>query len=223
MNLNKIEFRNEKKLLFLEPENYLDSFFKYLKFNEIFYKRKINTIYFETNNLDDLLDTINGEKSRSKLRFRWYGKTFNSSAKPVLENKIKINNQNYKIKQNLNEFNFSDSITIQDIEDNIKSTYIADDKTFTKYKVRKPNIFISYFRKYYKYKNIRITLDTRLKSNSFYRKKKIFKNDFLREKKFSIVEIKYLDKDFEDVKKLSKKFKNRFTKFSKYENALIGS
>ena len=220
-NLEKIELRNEKKLIFLETESYLLNFFKFLKFREIFQKRKINSIYFETKNFDDLLDTIDGEKNRSKLRMRWYGETFNCVIEPILENKIKINNKNYKKKQNLKETNISNEISITEIKKIINNIKILDNHAQIKYNTRDPNILLSYDRRYFMFKNIRITLDTNLRSCNFYRKKKISKNDFFIKKKFSIVEFKYHDNEFEEIKKLSENFKNRFTKFSKYENSLI--
>ena len=171
-NLEKIELRNEKKLIFLESENYLLNFFKFLQFHEIFQKRKINSIYFETKNFDDLLDTIDGEKNRSKLRMRWYGETFNSVVEPVLENKVKINNKNYKKKQILKEIRISNEITTLEIKKIINSVQILDNYTQIKYSTRDPNILLSYDRRYFMFKNIRITLDTNLKSCNFYRKKK---------------------------------------------------
>ena len=103
---NTVEFRNEKKIIFNQSANYLINFFKFLKFKEIYEARQINSIYFETKNFTDLIDTINGEKNRSKLRLRWYGNTFNNISESILENKIKTNNHNYKIKYNLGKIEF---------------------------------------------------------------------------------------------------------------------
>ena len=221
-DLNKIEFRNEKKIIFIQSENYLINLFKYLKFKEIYEKRQINSIYFETNNFTDLLDTIDGEKNRSKLRMRWYGKTFHNVTKPILENKIKINNQNYKTKQSLNDLEFKNEISTKEIKKILNNIKILDDELQIKLKIRNPNVLISYDRRYFMYKDIRITLDTNLKSKDFYKKKKITEDEFLIKKKFLIVELKYKDKDFEDVKKITSSFKNRVRKFSKYEHSLIG-
>ena len=170
-SLEKIDFRNEKKIIFLESEEFVVKLFSFLKFKEIYHKRKINSIYFETFDFKDLLNTIDGEKNRSKLRVRWYGKTFNNSTIPVLENKIKINNQNFKIKQKLNEVNFLNNITVEKISDLIKKSNI-DEKIKLKCKIRKPNILISYERQYFMFNNIRITLDNKLFTLNFYRKKK---------------------------------------------------
>ena len=220
-NLEKIDFRNEKKIIFLESEEFVVKLFSFLKFKEIYHKRKINSIYFETFDFKDLLNTIDGEKNRSKLRVRWYGKTFNNSTIPVLENKIKINNQNFKIKQKLNEVNFLNNITVEKISDLIKKSNI-DEKIKLKCKIRKPNILISYERQYFMFNNIRITLDNKLFTLNFYRKKKIEESDMIKRKKFCIIELKYKDKDYNDVIKITSNFKNRIRKFSKYEYSLIG-
>lgn len=221
-NLEKIDFRNEKKIIFLESEKYIVKLFRFLKFKEIYHKRKINSVYFETFDFKDLLNTIDGEKNRSKLRLRWYGKLFNDSTVPVLENKIKINNQNFKIKEELNKVNFFNNISVEKISDLIEKSNI-DEKIKLKCKTRKPNILISYERQYFMFKNIRITLDDKLFSLNFYRKKKIEKSDMIKRKKFSIVELKYKDDDYEDVIKITSNFKNRVRKFSKYEYSLIGA
>ena len=221
-NLEKIDFRNEKKIIFLESEKYIVKLFRFLKFKEIYHKRKINSVYFETFDFKDLLNTIDGEKNRSKLRLRWYGKLFNDSTVPVLENKIKINNQNFKIKEELNKVNFFNNISAEKISDLIEKSNI-DEKIKLKCKTRKPNILISYERQYFMFKNIRITLDDKLFSLNFYRKKKIEKSDMIKRKKFCIVELKYKDDDYEDVIKITSNFKNRVRKFSKYEYSLIGA
>ena len=61
--LKKIDFRNEKKIIFLESENFMIKLFKFLKFKEIYQKRKVNSIYFETFDFKDLLSTFDGEKN----------------------------------------------------------------------------------------------------------------------------------------------------------------
>ncbi len=220
---NKIDFRNEKKILFNQSENYLVNFFKFLNFKEVYNKRQINSIYFETRNFSDLIDTINGEKYRSKLRLRWYGNTFNNLTKPVLENKIKINNQNFKIKHNIDYIKFKNEISSNDINNIIKN--LKDLSSLSKFKIqtREPNLLVTYTRRYFMYNNVRVTLDTNLKSKDFYRKKKITDKDFFKENKISIVEIKYNDSCFNDVKKITSYFRNRVGKFSKYEFSLIGN
>ena len=111
LDLDKLDFRNEKKLIFHQSESYLLNLLKFLQLKEIYEKRKINSIYLDTFDLNDFTDTVDGEKQRSKLRVRWYGQTFNSTIKPILENKIKINNKNFKIKQNLKNLQILDDLS----------------------------------------------------------------------------------------------------------------
>ena len=164
---NNIDFRNEKKVIFDQSVNYLINFFKFLNFREIFGERQINSIYFETKNFSDLIDTINGEKIRSKLRLRWYGNTFNNCTEMILENKIKNNNHNYKIKYNLGKIEFKKEIKSSYIKNLMKNLKNLNSKSQIKLQIREPNLLISYKRRYFMYKNIRITLDTNLKSRDF--------------------------------------------------------
>ena len=54
---------------------------------EIFFKRKINNIYFDNYDLDFFKSNIQGNSERSKIRLRWYGDK--NTIKPNLEIKIK--------------------------------------------------------------------------------------------------------------------------------------
>lgn len=218
---NNIDFRNEKKVIFDQSVNYLINFFKFLNFREIFGERQINSIYFETKNFSDLIDTINGEKIRSKLRLRWYGNTFNNCTEMILENKIKNNNHNFKIKYNLGRKEIKNKITTFFIKELVNDLKNLSPESFIKLQTREPNIIISYKRRYFMYNDIRITLDTDLKSRDFYRSKIISEESFFRKKKISVVEMKYQDKSYDDVKKITSLFKNRIQKFSKYESSLL--
>ena len=46
--------------------------------------------------MTNLLETIDGEKYRSKIRLRWYGKIKDITQNPTLEEKLKLI-QNFKI------------------------------------------------------------------------------------------------------------------------------
>ena len=61
---NKISFRNEKKILFFENEQFIIKFLKVNGFKEIFKERLVNSIYFDDYNLTNLLETIDGKKYR---------------------------------------------------------------------------------------------------------------------------------------------------------------
>ena len=192
-----------------------------MEFKEIYERRKINSIYLDTFDLNDFKDTVDGEKQRSKLRMRWYGQTFNSTIKPTLENKIKINNKNFKIKQNLKNLQILNDLSYNKIKKYLNDSEVQDPNILVKFQRRNPNIFISYDRRYYMFKNIRITMDSNLHYRDFYKNNKISKNDFIKKKNFHVLEMKYDDDQFNNVTILTNKFRNRVTKFSKYEYSLM--
>ena len=86
------KFRYERK--FIIPHSSKKKLFNDIKLHpaslkEIFFKRKINNIYFDKYDLDFFKSNIQGNSERSKIRLRWYGDE--TTIKPKLE--IKINNQ----------------------------------------------------------------------------------------------------------------------------------
>ena len=221
LNQDELDFRNEKKLVFFQSESYLLNLLRLLELKEIYHKRKVNSIYLDTFNLNDFSDTVDGEKQRSKLRMRWYDQTFNSTIKPILENKIKINNKNFKIKQDLKSLQILDSLSYNEIKKYLNNSEVLDPNILIKFQRRNPNIFISYDRRYFMFKNVRITMDSNLHYRDFYKKNKISKYDFIKKKNFHIIEMKYNDDQFNNVTILTNKFRNRITKFSKYEYSLM--
>ena len=74
-----MEQRVEKKFVFLPGDRkkidllIIEGFFK-----KIYSNRSVNSIYFDTYNLDCLWDNINGFSNRDKFRVRWYNKLNNS-------------------------------------------------------------------------------------------------------------------------------------------------
>ena len=216
----KNNLRNEKKIIFFESERFIINFFRINRFKEIYKERNVNSIYFDDFKLTKLLDTVDGEKYRSKIRLRWYGKIEDIHKKPILEEKIKINNKNYKLHHQLKFKIIKDKIDARKIQKDILSQ--LKEKQCLNFKVKNlmPSSFVSYKRKYYLKNNLRITLDTDLKYKNFFRDKYIKINENFEKKKFLIVEFKFADECYEFVKLLSSQISNRFTKFSKYEFSL---
>ena len=66
-------------------------------FSEIHHKRFVNNIYFDSYNLKNFRENIEGATDRIKIRIRWYGDLFGYIKKPVLEIKIKKEFLNKKI------------------------------------------------------------------------------------------------------------------------------
>ena len=216
----KNNLRNEKKIIFLESERFIVNFLKINGFKEKYKERNVNSIYFDDFKLTKLLDTVDGEKYRSKIRLRWYGKIKDIDKKPTLEEKIKINNKNYKLHHQLKFKNIKDKIDIRKIQKDISSQLKEYQSLNFKIKYLIPSSFVSYRRKYYLKNKLRITLDTDLRYKNFFRDKYIKLNENFEKKRFLILEFKFADENYEFVKLLSSQIPNRFTKFSKYEYSL---
>lgn len=84
-------FRYEKKfiinnLTIPEIENLLR--ISNFNFKRNFYNRKVNSIYFDDYNVKSVLENLDGNNFKTKIRLRWYGdeKIINS---PILEFKKK--------------------------------------------------------------------------------------------------------------------------------------
>ena len=221
-NFNKSSnFRNEKKILFFESENFLKNFLKINGFNKIYDDRCINSIYFDDHNLTNLLETLDGEKYRSKIRLRWYGKIEDIILSPTLEEKIKVNTKNFKILHPLKFKKIKDKIEVKNIKVEILKQ--LDKKSLINFKIKNanPSSFVSYKRSYYKKGGLRITLDKELIYRNLIKQKYIQKDENFRKERFLILELKFNDKNYNLVRNLSSQISNRFTKFSKYEYSLL--
>ena len=218
---NKNDFRNERKIIFFESENFVINFLKINGFKEIYNERTVNSIYFDDDKLTRLLDTIDGEKYRSKIRLRWYGKIRDINIEPNLEEKIKINTKNFKIHHKLKFKKIKDKIDIKKLQKEILIQLKNDEFINLKIKNTIPSSFVSYKRKYYYKNSLRITLDKDLIFKNFFRDKYIKINENFEKKKFLILEFKFNDENFNFVRSLSSQISNRFRKFSKYEYSLL--
>lgn len=58
-------------------------------FSEIYEPRYVNNIYFDSVEMKNYFDNVDGVVNRTKVRIRWYGDLFGAIDKPVLELKIK--------------------------------------------------------------------------------------------------------------------------------------
>jgi hypothetical protein len=58
-------------------------------FYETYPPRYVNNIYFDTPDMENYYDNVNGANRRRKVRLRWYGAAFGEINQPVLEFKIK--------------------------------------------------------------------------------------------------------------------------------------
>ena len=124
---------------------------------EILYpKRIVSSLYFDTNNKNCYRDSVEGVIPRKKIRIRSYPdediKIF------LFEKKISSAEGRFKISKKISLTNANKIITLGHFD--------------KMYGHLKPIMHIEYIREYYKYKNYRITIDSKI--NYRFYKKKIF-------------------------------------------------
>jgi len=187
-------------------------------FSEIYQKRFINNIYFDTVNFKNYQDNIDGLKKRIKVRIRWYGRLSGKINNPTLELKIKNGAVGYKVSHRLNSFILNGP---QDIE-NIQRQCInqVDDNIAVYLNQLEPKVINRYLRYYYLSGDefYRITLDDNLSYfpvfNNF---DLLLKYNQTREK---IIELKYPYRLNNKNIGLTQYFPFRVTKSSKYINGI---
>jgi hypothetical protein len=211
-----MEQRIEKKFVFLPGDRSkidllkIEGFFK-----KIYFNRRVNSIYYDTIDLNCLWDNINGYSNRNKYRVRWYNNIDNSEV--FFERKTKINQTTQKIKLSLGKFKNQNDLN------NFLKTQEFINKIF---KITTLNLVkvlnISYDRDYYidTENKLRITFDQKITAHQD-SEGKLFKN-FVNLNN-NILEFKYLDKNSEYVrdKMFNLNFNTRNQKFSKYVQSFM--
>ena len=132
-----MSFRKEKKFrLTLSDMQILKSNLLSQGMNELYPMRKVNSCYFDTNEMQMFHDSDQGVLPRKKIRIRNY------NDEKIFTKEIKISSEEgrYKKTKIILENNY------ENILDNI-------------YGKLKPTLFISYFREYFFLKGLRITFD----------------------------------------------------------------
>ena len=190
------------------------------KFSEIYKKRSINNIYFDTIELKNFYDNINGSMDRTKVRIRWYNNLFGLIEKPKLEFKIKKGLSGTKKIYSIMPFENESSLSSSKIISVVCSSDLINE---VKQKVffLEPKIINKYDRKYFRSfdKKYRITLDTNQKYCDFRGNKILNKYENTCDLS-TIVELKYDIKDEENAHVITNAFPFRITKSSKYVNAI---
>ena len=188
-----MSFRIEEKLLINTYQ--LSEFKEYLVSRgaiKIFKTRKINNLYFDNYKFDMFNDSIEGCLPRKKIRLRNY-----EDERNFLEIKISSTEGRYKTS---NQINLSKTY-------NMKSSGLFDKD----YGSCKPVLHVEYLRDYFKYDDVRVTIDSNIKYFTKYRK-------FLGIDRNQIIELKA--SYFKDLNELMKDFPFPRSRFSKYTNGI---
>lgn len=210
MVIDNVTLDELKMMVLLHPKSFI----------ERYPVRRVNNIYFDTNNLSNYNDALSGTNYRSKLRFRWYGEEI-SSIMGCMELKEKKGMLISKIIQNIDrEFDLS-VLSWKEIIDSIGSN-LADLLKIEFQHACVPVIINSYYRYYYETLDgqCRITLDYNQKAydQRIYSKPNLcFRNP---DSEYIILEIKSdLDKDF-SVNRITNYFPFRVYRNSKYTSGI---
>jgi len=186
-------------------------------FREIYNKRNINNIYFDTNDLSNYLDNVEGETSRQKVRIRWYGDLFGVPNKPKLEIKNKRGLLGWKERYEIKNFslNMKRPFNYKEVFDELLN---SNDFNILRLNLNslRPTLMNRYERTYYLShdKKFRITLDRKMKFysiNPFIDHFKTFTDT-----ENTIIELKYDESCIDQAKKITQFFPHRVTKNSKY-------
>jgi len=189
-------------------------------FREAFHLRQVNNIYFDTTAYNDYFDNVLGVSDRKKIRIRWYGETFGSIQKPILEIKIKKglvgDKWSFKLKPFILDNNFNNDILLDVFKDsNLPLPILESLKMVT------PTLLNSYLRKYFisATNKFRITIDFEL---LYYKIEKRFNNFNFKpaSDENKIVELKYGLMDDNEASSIVTQFPFRLNKNSKYVNGI---
>lgn len=220
-NVKISDYRYERKFFITELSNYeVENIVQFHPaiFSEIYHERVINNIYFDSNNLKNLHDNVDGATDRIKVRIRWYGDLFGYIEKPVLEIKIKKGLLGKKISVPMQPFDLAENTEIPEI---LRSLKYLDHILTIDFESLIPSLLNRYSRRYYQSidKKFRITIDH---DQSFYLINKE-NNSFLdqhNDNESVILELKYDQKFDSGVSDITSNFPFRLTKSSKYVNGI---
>jgi len=180
-------------------------------FYEVFPKRNVNNIYFDTPNLECLNDNLAGVSHRKKYRARWYGEAVEKIAKPKLEIKYKENMLGGKNFLPLTDFSLKDlSALKKEVNTLIVTPFVLE-----------PVLLNSYSRSYWETRcgRFRITVDSKLYFHSLIHSPHFFK--YICEDRAFIVELKYEAEDEDTVDRITRFLPFRLSKNSKYVNGVL--
>jgi hypothetical protein len=218
-NLEPNNFRYERKFFISELSKHeIETIVKLhpSMFDEIYYERNINNIYFDSFDMANFFDNVDGLSQRVKFRIRWYGKLLGVIDKPVLEVKIKQGQLGSKLHYPLESFCLDESLTNDKMKEIISTSQIPHE---IKYILLSLNYTLlnRYTRKYYqsKDKKYRVTIDSDMKYVHLSHLYNSYLNELV-DYMHNILELKYDKDDDEEARIITNYFSFRMTKSSKY-------
>ena len=190
-----MSFRIEEKLS-IDNDKIIDfkSFLANKTVKQIYYPRKIQSLYFENRNYEMYTDSLEGLTPRKKIRVRNYPGTQDPNR--YLEVKISSVEGRFKTRKIVNnKFNY------------LKTKGVLD----SQYGLCKPCLYVIYDREYFKFGDVRISIDNNINY-------KLYPGNISQRDESSIVEIKTSIR--KNLDKLIEDFPFQKKRFSKYCNGL---
>jgi len=219
MGDNRNKYRLERKfyvtdLSYVEIEHLLRLHPSLLR--EIYHKRMINNIYFDTHDYRFLHENVAGIADRTKVRIRWYGNLFGTIENPVLEFKLKKGHVGTKKTFNLSKFVLDENLSAEKLKEWIQQGDMPD-RIKEICLTLQPVLILHYGRKYLQSfdKQFRITLDDNVTYYKFLHGLNRLTNKKV-EKQATIIELKYQNESDGSAFEISNLFPFRMTKSSKY-------
>ncbi len=180
-----------------------------------FAPRTINNIYFDTPDLRNYHQNVEGHRIRSKLRIRWYGELFGALPKAVLEHKKKSGLLGTKRTAALRPFEFRPGTAAHALRDWLAGCLLPEDLRCESQQTA-PTLVNRYRRDYYRSadRRIRLTVDSSL---AFCRYQRCTGN-FLVHAALPgvVVELKYADAAAGLAADVASRLPFRMTRMSKY-------
>lgn len=186
-------------------------------FYEIYLPRRVNNIYFDSLDLENYYDNIEGNTRRLKVRIRWYGEMFGLIKNPILELKIKNEDVGRKMNFPLKEFVLDESFSNNKLHDNVFAQSGLPHWLIEKLKLCKPALLNYYERRYFLSmdKKYRLTIDSNLGFFEIKDKANIFLHS-IEDQETIILELKYDKNDDYKIAEITQHFPFRLNKSSKY-------
>ena len=178
--------------------------------------RTVNNIYFDSPDLRNYHQNVNGHSHRAKLRVRWYGNLFGPVPQAVLEQKSKRGHVGTKQSARLAPFEFGRQTSARDVQEWLEASSLPEN---LRHETRhaEPTLVNRYRRQYFRSANrqVRLTVDSELAFFRFQR----HTNPFLARVETPgvlVVELKYNDAAAEEAVAVANELPFRMTRMSKY-------
>lgn len=189
-------------------------------FSEIFHRRQVNNIYFDTFGLKSYFDRIAGTSNSIKMRIRWYGEFFREIPRSFLEFKIKRGPLGKKYIYELDSFCLDRNFSTVSVRALLQSSKVPE---FLKvsFESVEPVILNKFNRKYFLSADtkFRLTIDSEIRYYRMDNFLNMFMDSFS-DRDTVVVEIKYSRDDDDSVAAVTNFLPFRISRNSKYINAL---